>query len=72
MDGIIMCVEVEEKMDDRLQFLINLLESKYNGDFDVAPGMPLVTWTDHELLEMIRILLQRVETLENQLMEMAG
>jgi len=55
-------------MDARLHEIINRLESNYNGDFDVTPGTPLVTWADRELLEMVRILANKVTNLENQLL----
>lgn len=48
-----------------IQTDIQQIKDLYNADNDVIPGTPRVTWTDRQLLDMIEILLDRIESLES-------
>ena len=46
---------------------IDKIKGRYNGDFDLPPkDVPLVTWTDMELLEIIIALIHRIDGLERR------
>lgn len=44
--------------------LTHRVTSRYDGDNDLIPNAPLVTCTDKDLLELIRLLFVRIEALE--------
>ena len=41
--------------------------SRYNGDFDINPDGPVVTWAEFELAHTVQKLIARVEALEAQI-----
>lgn len=43
------------------------LEDQYDPEHDIAPGIPLVSWTDSQLIEIIKKLERRIAKLEKQL-----
>lgn len=45
---------------------LNDVMQHYDGDFDVVPGTPRVTWTDQKILEILDLLLDEVERHSNQ------
>lgn len=47
------------------------LSWKYNGDYDTMPGLPLITYTDYQLLQLIIHLANRVDQLERAILEKA-
>ena len=44
--------------------LTDRVASRYDGDNDLIPNAPLVTCTDRDLLDLIRLLFVRIEALE--------
>jgi hypothetical protein len=44
--------------------LMDRVASRYDGDNDLIPNAPLVTCTDRDLLDLIRLLFVRIEALE--------
>ena len=40
------------------------IEGRYDPENDVIPGAPMMTYTEHELLEMIRRLVLEVERMQ--------
>jgi len=47
------------------------LSWKYDGDHDTMPGLPLITYTDYQLLELLIHLANRVDQLEKAILERA-
>ncbi len=45
------------------------LAAKYNGDHDTMPGLPLITYTDYQLIELLIHLANRVDQLEKVILE---
>ena len=45
---------------------IERMKARYNGDNDIIPGTPTVTWADRENLDLIERLLTRIENLERE------
>lgn len=50
-----------------IDFRLQEVEAAYNGDNDLIPGAPIVTWADHVLLQAVRDLTRRVGELERQI-----
>jgi hypothetical protein len=50
-----------------IQDSIETLRNRYNGDNDIIPGDPIVTWADEELVYIAEGLLERIEALEAKL-----
>ncbi len=48
------------------RYIIQELEDRYNPENDVIPNAPRVTHTDHQLLVLVEKLLDRVESLEQE------
>ena len=42
----------------------NIILAKYDGDNDTMPGLPIVSFTEFQLLEMVKDLATRVHLLE--------
>lgn len=53
-------------MDPKSRAIVRRLEERYNGDHDLVAGGPDVTWADRELLELVKVLFDRVEDLKAQ------
>jgi hypothetical protein len=51
----------------KLALRMDSLENKYNPEDDTLPHAPSVTYTDHELLEMIEMLMFAVDDLQYQI-----
>jgi hypothetical protein len=51
----------------KLALRMDSLENKYNPENDTIPHVPSVTYTDHELLGMIGMLMLAVDDLQEQL-----
>lgn len=51
---------------------IQRIEARYNPEEDIIPGAPAVTYTDYELLNMIRFLLIMVDSQQAQIDSIAG
>lgn len=49
---------------------IERVDRRYDGDNDIIPGAPVVTWTDRELLELVRRLTDCCMDLQSQITEM--
>ncbi len=56
-------------MDNNIRRHIELLNNRYNGDFDLIQGGPDVTWADKQLLDIIELLEERVSLLESRFEE---
>lgn len=50
--------------------LISQLEDRYDADNDTMPGLPDVTWSDKELLNIIKWLLNDVIALQNKVADL--
>jgi hypothetical protein len=49
---------------------ISRIESRYNGDNDLIPGAPIVTWADWSPLEIVKDLVDQVEDLQKTLADL--
>lgn len=47
--------------------IIQRIKNRYNPHYDIAPGSPMVTWVENELLETIERLVIEVEYLQEQI-----
>lgn len=47
------------------------LATKYDGDHDTMPGLPLITYTDYQVIELVKHLANRVDQLEKAILERA-
>ena len=47
------------------------LAMKYDGDHDTMPGLPLITYTDYQVIELLVHLAKRVDELERAILEKA-
>jgi hypothetical protein len=45
------------------------IENRYNGDNDMRPDGPPVTWAEMDLAYLLKIACERIEILETQLEE---
>lgn len=50
--------------------MIERVESRYNPENDTITGAPTVTWTNEQLLQMIKRLVIVVEDLQDQIDQM--
>jgi hypothetical protein len=48
----------------RIHDELDLVMDRYNGDNDIIPGAPVVTWADAQLAYILGLLLKKVEELE--------
>lgn len=48
---------------------IERIEGRYDAENDTIPGAPIVTWTDIQLLELIKELTRMVGVLQKQITE---
>lgn len=51
-------------MNEQIKRIAARLEARYDPENDIAPGVPDVTWSDKQLLEMILVLADAVEQLK--------
>ena len=47
-----------------IESIIEGIENSYSAEFDCIPDGPRVTWAEMDLVEAIKILLARIEKLE--------
>lgn len=55
---------------ESLEYRIGQLERRYDGDNDLIPGAPDVTWADFQLLTIIKIQTKMIMDLQRQIEEM--
>lgn len=47
--------------------IVDRLHGYHDADNDTVPGLPIVTWADSQLLELIEILLNEVLSLKEKI-----
>lgn len=57
-------------LDQKTKFDIERIEQRYNGDNDIIPGAPVVTWADNELLVIIKKLIERIDLQHEEIIEL--
>lgn len=55
---------------DRIKSYLDRVKERYNGDFDVIAGAPVVTWADQLLAECLSSLLEHVINLSARVNEL--
>jgi flagellar biosynthesis/type III secretory pathway chaperone len=53
-----------------LDRMIREIENKYNADNDFVPNQPMVSWTENQLLQMIKIMAERIDELETKVQDL--
>ncbi len=48
---------------------VSRIETRYNPEFDIFPGVPDVSWSDKKLSEMVLKLADAIDRLQEQLMD---
>ena len=51
-----------------IESTIDKIKNRYNGDNDMIPNGPLVTWAEYELADAIERLLLRLQIAENEIL----
>ena len=52
---------------NQIETKIQAIKNKYNGDFDTMPGLPLISWADRELLDLIERLYQHIQLQDEEI-----
>lgn len=63
---------VNQRELNNLQNHIDVMNSHYDPEHNIIPDTPPVTYTDHELLEMIQRLTLMVKDLQSQINWLKG
>lgn len=51
----------------KLMDIIGKIEGRYNGDNDLIPGAPVVTWTDNQLADALSRAVTIIEELNDRI-----